>query len=317
LSISILFVVLITLNAVNTPNPENGSGLITVDSASQPNAQSESWIGIRMGNISSPMAEMLGLNESTGVLVTGVTAGGPAQKAGLRGPEVNINGLGHPIEVSGVDVILKMDNIPVRATTNISSVIQAKKAGDKIVLDVLRNGQINRVTVTPVPKPDYFVFNDPEGLYNVRYPSNWSAVNPDMLQQLGQARMIQNFEASFVKPGSGTSITITKNPGSAAGISDMKMKSMADEGFVQTLIQQNGTIIQDIECERYMVDGSKACSYVLGVRNGSPSNIMQVPTIVGEKAFVFTYRSSPENFDKDLPVLEEMLQSFNRTKLER
>jgi hypothetical protein len=35
--------------------------------------------------------------------------------------------------------------------------------------------------------------------------------------------------------------------------------------------------------------------------------------IVGERVFVFTYSSLPENFDKDLPVLEGMLQSFNRT----
>lgn len=43
---------------------------------------------------------------------------------------------------------------------------------------------------------------------------------------------------------------------------------------------------------------------------------MQILTIVGEKAFVFTYRSLPVNFDEDLPVLEKMLQSFNRTDTE-
>jgi hypothetical protein len=78
-------------------------------------------------------------------------------------------------------------------------------------------------------------------------------------------------------------------------------------------MQQNGTIIQDKECERYKVDGNKACSYVIGIHNGLPNNVMQVLMIVGERVFVFTYSSLPENFDKDLPVLEGMLQSFNRT----
>jgi hypothetical protein len=334
LSISLLFLFVLTLNGVSTPSSDIGLRLVTVDSTNQPNAHptenqaTNPWIGIRMDNISSPLASLLGLNESTGALVTDVIPGSPAQKAGLRVPEVIINSLGQPIEVPNADIILKIDNIPVQATTDVGSTLQTKKSGDKITLDVLRDGQINQVTIIPEPKPDYFIFNDSEGLYSIRYPSNWTAVNPGMLQQLNRQSeslqqlvpppMIQNLAATFVKPGSAASITITKNLGSAAGISAAKIELLADEGFTRALMQQNGTIIQDKECERYKVDGSKACSYVMGIRTVLPNNVltnnvMQVLTIQGERVFVFTYRSLPENFDKDLPVLEKMLQSFSWT----
>jgi membrane-associated protease RseP (regulator of RpoE activity) len=184
LSISLLFLFVLTLNGVSTPSSDNGLRLVAVDSTNQPNAHppenqaTNQWIGIRMNNISSPLVSLLGLNESTGALVTDVTPGSPAQKAGLRVPEVIINSLGQPIEISNADVILKIDNIPVQATTDVGSTLQTRKSGDKITLDVLRDGQINQVTIIPVPKPDYFVFNDPEGLYSIRYPQTGRLLIP-------------------------------------------------------------------------------------------------------------------------------------------
>jgi hypothetical protein len=40
---------------------------------------------------------------------------------------------------------------------------------------------------------------------------------------------------------------------------------------------------------------------------------MQILTIVGEQAYVFTYGNLAQNFKADLPVLEKMLESFNGT----
>ena len=81
------------------------------------------------------------------------------------------------------------------------------------------------------------------------------------------------------------------------------------------MIQYNGTIVQDIECEKYHIDGEKACSYVLGIgENGTFRNVMQVLTVVGERSYVISYSTSPENFDKDLPILKTMLQSFKQTE---
>jgi hypothetical protein len=89
------------------------------------------------------------------------------------------------------------------------------------------------------------------------------------------------------------------------------MKAMVDVQFAQALIQENGTIVQDIECEKYRIDGVTACSYILDI--GEDQRVMQVLTVIGERSYVITYGSSLENFEKDLPVLHTILKSFNRT----
>jgi hypothetical protein len=105
--------------------------------------------------------------------------------------------------------------------------------------------------------------------------------------------MVQNLAASFVKPdGSGTSITIIK-PGAAPEVSDLKMKTTAEQEL-QTLLREGGTIVQDVDCEKYKVGGSKVCSYVIGYRYGNvPLNLMNVLTQVGEKIFLFNLVSTP------------------------
>jgi hypothetical protein len=236
------------------------------------------WIGIKAANINSTLAQRLGLNESRGVIITEATPGGPAQKAGLRSSEMIVNIIGEPPKISKADVILKIDNIPVDNHTDIGLAIQTKKKGDNVTLDVLQDGQISKITVTPIPKPDYLVYVDPDGLYSVRYPTNWTSFSPTILQQMAQnvlpPETLQNPGAKFFKPGSETSITIIKNRASAAGISDAQMESMADEVLTRELMLENGTVMQDLDCNKYKVEGRKACSYVLGTRNDSPSNKM-------------------------------------------
>ena len=41
--------------------------------------------------------------------------------------------------------------------------------------------------------------------------------------------------------------------------------------------------------------------------------VLQILTVLGERSYVITYGSSPENFDKDLPVFQTMLRSLNGT----
>jgi hypothetical protein len=49
------------------------------------NTTAKLWIGIKMDNLSTTLAENLGISE--GAVVTEVTAGGPAESAGLRNPK--------------------------------------------------------------------------------------------------------------------------------------------------------------------------------------------------------------------------------------
>ena len=85
------------------------------------------WLGIAGGTLTSAMAEEMGLNSATrGVLVSDVTAGGPAEAAGLQGGDAQ-TGLGG-------DVITAID-------------------GQTVTLNILRDGQPQTLTVTLGERP--------------------------------------------------------------------------------------------------------------------------------------------------------------------
>jgi hypothetical protein len=277
------------------------------------------WIGITMADPGPALFQKLGLNESTGMAVTEVIPGGPAENAGIRGPDLRLDEGGKSTEVLNADIILKIDNRTVQNLEDIGSTIKTKKAGENITLTIFRDHQIENIALTPIPMPSYLVFKDPNALYTVKYPANWTVEKTDILQQLAQKTQILDSEklqqvgvVFFLKPNElGKSISIIRNPSLVTGLTDTQMKAMVDVQFAQALIQENGTIVQDIECEKYRIDGVTACSYILDI--GEDQRVMQVLTVIGERSYVITYGSSLENFEKDLPVLHTILKSFNRT----
>ncbi len=84
---------------------------------------------------------------SYGALVMQVAPGGPAAAAGLQGPayQANVNGQNYP---AGGDIILSADGTKINTVTDLQRVVLSKKAGDKVQLEVWRNGKTRNVTVT-------------------------------------------------------------------------------------------------------------------------------------------------------------------------
>ncbi|MCB9834870.1 trypsin-like peptidase domain-containing protein [Candidatus Nomurabacteria bacterium] len=96
------------------------------------------YLGIRYLNLTPELAEQYDLNTSGGVLIRGdesnpgVLADSPAAKAGLE---------------SG-DIIIKVDNQDIDQNTNLSSIINSHKVGDKIKLTIIRDNDEQELTVT-------------------------------------------------------------------------------------------------------------------------------------------------------------------------
>ncbi|WP_433937431.1 S1C family serine protease [Sorangium cellulosum] len=80
-------------------------------------------------------------NGIRGVIVMGVVPGGPAEKAGLRGLSEGDRGL-----VLG-DVIVGIDGTPVPDYDALYNALDSKKPGEKVKVDLLRNGQKTTVEV--------------------------------------------------------------------------------------------------------------------------------------------------------------------------
>jgi predicted metalloprotease with PDZ domain len=81
------------------------------------------FIGVSLQELNKDMAEYFGVKEGTGLLVAQFSEDSPAQKAGLK--------IG--------DVILSADGKRVEAVDVLSEMIQDKKKGDKIKLEIVRD----------------------------------------------------------------------------------------------------------------------------------------------------------------------------------
>ena len=105
------------------------------------------WLGIAGGTLTSAMAEEMGLNSATrGVLVSDVTAGGPAEAAGLQGGDAQ-TGLGG-------DVITAIDGQTVTLFDDLLSYIVVNATvGQTVTLNILRDGQPQTLTVTLGERP--------------------------------------------------------------------------------------------------------------------------------------------------------------------
>ncbi len=89
------------------------------------------WVGVRIQDISPEIAESLGLKDAKGALIAGLTAGGPAEAAGLK--------VG--------DVVLTFDGQPVTDPRALAKRVADSGVGAKVPVTVLRKGETLTLTV--------------------------------------------------------------------------------------------------------------------------------------------------------------------------
>jgi S1-C subfamily serine protease len=111
------------------------------------------WLGLQAINVTPEIAELMELEAvTTGVLVQQVSAGSPADEAGVRGSFM-------PVEIDGVEVMIGGDIITAVGDAEINSVqsltqaLRPLAAGDEVVLTLLRDGERIELTVTLGERP--------------------------------------------------------------------------------------------------------------------------------------------------------------------
>ncbi|MEJ2643332.1 MAG: DegQ family serine endoprotease [Gammaproteobacteria bacterium] len=93
---------------------------------------SRGWLGVLIQDVTRQLAESFGMQNPEGALVAKVLPGSPAAKAG--------------VEVG--DVILKFNGKKVIDSSSLPPMVGSTKVGDKVPLEVLRNGKIRHLSVT-------------------------------------------------------------------------------------------------------------------------------------------------------------------------
>ncbi len=90
------------------------------------------WLGVQIQPVTADIAESMGLEKAKGALISDLTAGSPALKAGLK---------------SG-DTILKVEGNEISDARDLAKVIAQIAPGKKIELAIIRDGKPQTISVT-------------------------------------------------------------------------------------------------------------------------------------------------------------------------
>jgi len=88
-----------------------------------PGWEKRNYIGTYMESLNEELLDFFGVKEESGLLINRLTKDGPAEKAGLK--------VG--------DVVVRVDGKKVTTVVALSELIQDKKKGDKVKLDIIRD----------------------------------------------------------------------------------------------------------------------------------------------------------------------------------
>jgi Spy/CpxP family protein refolding chaperone len=105
--------------------------LVSPPSSTESLPMARPWLGVSIQDINPDIVETMDLKASSGVLVSGVSAGSPAEKAGV---------------VPG-DVIITVNGKEVLSSGEVVSLIQAAGPGSTVLLELNRSGQAERISV--------------------------------------------------------------------------------------------------------------------------------------------------------------------------
>jgi S1-C subfamily serine protease len=105
------------------------------------------WLGVQLETIDPTVAAAVRGLPAHGVVVTQVVKGSPAEKAGLTAAtrQVTVDGISALV---GGDAIVAADGKQVGLSTKLAGIVALSKPGDKLTLEVVRDGAKRTVDVT-------------------------------------------------------------------------------------------------------------------------------------------------------------------------
>jgi S1-C subfamily serine protease len=111
------------------------------------------WLGVATQPVTRTMAHQFGLAVDSGLLIDQVTAGGPAERAGLspgtRTASFQNQGTIHP----DGDVIVAFGSTPIRSASDLALAVALAQPGQRVVLGVIRRRQHTLVPVVLGERP--------------------------------------------------------------------------------------------------------------------------------------------------------------------
>jgi len=116
------------------------------------------FVGIVGIDLTPDLSKQIGLNLTKGLLITSITGGSPAEKAGLHAGTFTEMYKGTEMNVGG-DIISKIDNEEVSHMDNVTAHIKQKKVGDKVTFTIVRDSKIQQVDLILGETPSQLLDN--------------------------------------------------------------------------------------------------------------------------------------------------------------
>jgi serine protease Do len=144
------------------------------------------WLGVGIQDLSPELAEYYGIKEKSGVLVTQVFEGDPADKAGIKAKDVIIEVDGSPVD-SSRELVRTIANIPV---------------GKKTTVTLLRDGKEKTVKVKVAKRDDSEPLAQRPPESNGELGIQISEATPEMAKRFGHSETEKGVLVVNVQPGS-------------------------------------------------------------------------------------------------------------------
>jgi S1-C subfamily serine protease len=110
------------------------------------------WIDIKPVQLFPRLVSYANLPVSEGVLVSEVTPGSPAEKAGLKGGTEAVR-YGRSLFYLGGDIIVEVDKMPVSSLYDLLGALEDNKPGESVEVKILRNRKPMTLTVKLAERP--------------------------------------------------------------------------------------------------------------------------------------------------------------------
>ena len=111
------------------------------------------WLGVSTADVDANLAQADGVGADSGALITGVTGGGPAAKAGLTGGNRVATDDGAQVCVGG-PVVTALDDTPVASASDLQKAVDAQEPGSTVTLKIAdADGTTRSVEVTLGTRP--------------------------------------------------------------------------------------------------------------------------------------------------------------------
>jgi S1-C subfamily serine protease len=110
------------------------------------------YIGVTTQDLYPQLADRLGLDVDSGALISRVIPDGPADDAGIQGGDQTIDFQGRNIRAGG-DVVTAVDGHEISSSQDLPRIISLLDPGQKVTLDIIRDGDSQQVDVTLGERP--------------------------------------------------------------------------------------------------------------------------------------------------------------------